>query len=715
MTVICQRERRQARAAVGFWKLMNKPESNIRGRVLDPDVEQAGSGPSGRRRKLRRTIRDIAVMAIDFAIIFTTLYAALNLLPVRAFGPWPGFAAFALTFAVVAVAAFAASGLYRRSWRFVDFTHSSFLVFVILGGISLAWLGTFAFSAARAEAPALLLVAIIQWAFATLGMLGVRIMRRVERQYSDRRKSAHRSRPRVTARKKAVLVGSWQWARLSIDLTQTDQGSSVEIQGVILPRQEDSLTRIDDIPVLGSQDDLAAILRRFEFDDNKPDYVIVCDDGTFLSNRDVTRIIHTCRERGVEVFRVRDPWGQLLQNSSDPNAPRLPIKDLLGRSEYKLDNQSVLRQITNRSILVTGAGGTIGSELCRQIAQIRPSRLVLLDSSEFNLYKIEMSLRELYPDLDIVSEIASICDAPVVNRVFESNRPSIVFHAAALKHVPIVEANPCAGAMTNIIGTRIISNAVTLYGAKAMIQVSTDKAVNPIGVMGATKRVGELYCQALDLCGVDDPDAPRFMTVRFGNVLGSSGSIVPLFERQLREGKPLTVTHPDIERFFMTVREAVQLILLSSSSALEVKTQRGSIFVLDMGKPVRIVDLARRMIALYGLEPEEDVPIEFVGLRPGEKLYEELFDICEEQVESGIEGIFEARSRPIPLPFITMAINLIAERANAGEEEGIVRLVHGLARYPAHGNERDLLVHSSAAELTTLFERAYPTEVVNDR
>ncbi|MBY8334812.1 polysaccharide biosynthesis protein [Qipengyuania sp. NZ-96] len=541
------------------------------------------------------------------------------------------------------------------------------------------------------------------------------MLRRGERQFSERRKSASRVGPKAAVRKKAILVGSWQWARVSIDLAKTDHGSSVEIQGVLLPRQEDSLVRGCGVPILGSQHDIASVLRRLEFEEKLPDHVIVCDDGTFLSNRDVTRIIHACRERGVEVCRIRDPWAQLLQHSSDPNGQRLPVEELLGRSEYKLDSQTVLRQIAGRSILVTGAGGTIGSELCRQIAQIRPGTLVLVDSSEYNLYQIEMSLRELYPDLNIVSEIASICDAPAINRVFATYRPSIVYHAAALKHVPIVEVNPCAGAMTNIIGTRIVSNAVCEYGARAMVQVSTDKAVNPIGLMGATKRVGELYCQALDMCGVDDTKAPRFMTVRFGNVLGSSGSIVPLFERQLREGRPLTVTHPDIERFFMTVREAVQLILQSSSSALETETQRGSIFVLDMGNPVRIVDLARRMITLYGLEPDEDVPIEFVGLRPGEKLYEELFDICEEQIESGIEGIFEARSRPIPLPFITMAINRIAELAVGGEDEGIVRLVHGLARYPAKGNHKDLLDYSSAAELVTKFESASLTETANDR
>lgn len=224
-----------------------------------------------------------------------------------------------------------------------------------------------------------------------------------------------------------------------------------------------------------------------------------------------------------------------------------------------------------------------------------------------------------------------------------------------------------------------------------MVQVSTDKAVNPVGMMGATKRVGELYSQALDLCGVDDSEAPRFMTVRFGNVLGSSGSIVPLFMRQLREGKPLTVTHPDIERFFMTVREAVHLIVQSSSSALEQETERGTIFVLDMGKPVRIVDLAHRMILLYGLEPDVDVPIRFVGLRPGEKLYEELFDTCEERLASGIPGIFEARSRPIPLPMISRAIDRLDAAVRSGDHAEACRITHGLVNLPTTGGTIDFL------------------------
>jgi len=334
----------------------------------------------------------------------------------------------------------------------------------------------------------------------------------------------------------------------------------------------------------------------------------------------------------------------------------LPLTELLGRKEFSMEREIVSRQINGECILVTGAGGTIGSELVRQLASFAPSKLVLIDHSEYNLYVIEMELREAFPDIEICPELCSIRQATSVRHVFAKHRPTIVYHAAALKHVPIVEANPCAGVHTNVIGTKIVADAVCEFGARAMVQVSTDKAVNPVGMMGATKRVGELYCQALDLCGVDDSEAPRFMTVRFGNVLGSSGSIVPLFKKQIIEGRPLTITHPDIMRFFMTVKEAVQLILQSSARALEEGSERGNIFVLDMGDPVKIVDMAKQMIRLSGLEPDVDVPIKFIGLRPGQKLFEQLFDTCQPQTNLALPGILQASSQSCPLPIITRSI-----------------------------------------------------------
>ncbi|WP_232843997.1 polysaccharide biosynthesis protein [Allopontixanthobacter sediminis] len=677
---------------------MNKPNHSFGTAPARGTAERWAAGPRLRRfvpEGLEKTVtlgqivRFCTVVTLDFATIFLTLGLTFFLDQGPLLDDIVHSLAFIAAFSATACVCFVLAGLYKRSWRFVNFSHSIFLCSVITVGLIISWVGSAAWPL-RTMGPELVPLAIIHWAFATICMLGTRMARRAWCERRDRRtgRMARKSpRPAAEPVHTAILIGSYQWARLSIDLANSEENSTVRIAGVLLPHRESTLPRINEVPVLGSQHDIVSAVEFLTERGMAPQHVIVCDDGTYLSNRDVSQINHRCRELGLEVCRVRDPLAQLLQRSSGSQPSKLPIEALLGRTECNLDNSSVVRQIANNTILVTGAGGTIGSELSRQIAALKPARLVLIDHSEFNLYTIESRLREVYPGLPITAEYLDIRDQVGVSRLFARHRPSIVFHAAALKHVPIVEGNACAGALTNVIGTRNIADAVCEHSAKAMVQISTDKAVNPIGVMGATKRVGELYCQALDMCGVDDPDAPRFMTVRFGNVLGSSGSILPLFERQLREGHPLTVTHPDIERYFMTVREAVQLILQSSSSALEAQTRRGSIFVLDMGEPVRIVDLARRMITLYGLEPDVDVPIEFVGLRPGEKLYEELFDMCEEQFESAIPGIFEARSRPLSLPLIIGATENLRRLAEDGDEDGVKRVAHDIARYPGRSEE----------------------------
>jgi O-antigen biosynthesis protein WbqV len=681
---------------------MNKPDHSF---GSDPGMDADNSAIDGdqaaragnrfgaleRTFTLRQIIRFAAVQAIDAATIFLTLGLTFYLDQRPLLGNLWQSLAFLAAFAAITSTCFLVSGLYSRSWRFVNFSHSIYLFSVIIIGLALAWAAAMALTPIRAMGSELVPLIIIHWALATICMMGTRMARRGYCQRRDRRRSRSTARSATGPVRNAILIGSHQWARISIELANAEENSTVRIVGVLLPQRESSLVRVDEVPVLGSQHDLFRAVEYLKDRELAPQHVIVCDDGTHLSNRDVSQIIHHCRELGLEVCHMRDPLAQLLQHSSGAPSGKLPIEALLERTECDLDNKSVMRQIAGRVILVTGAGGTIGSELCWQIAGLKPARLVLLDHSEFNLYAIETRLRENFPGLEIACEFIDICDKAGINRLFARHRPAIVFHAAALKHVPIVECNPCAGALTNVIGTRNIADAVCEYSARAMVQVSTDKAVNPIGVMGATKRVGELYCQALDICGVDDPGAPRFMTVRFGNVLGSSGSIVPLFERQLKEGRPLTVTHPDIERYFMTVREAVQLILQSSSSALETQTRRGSIFVLDMGEPVRIVDLARRMITLYGLEPDVDVPIEFVGLRPGEKLYEELFDICEDQFESEIPGIFEARSRPLSLPLITLATEQLRQFAEQGDCDSVRRIAHQIARYPAQTERLDPL------------------------
>jgi O-antigen biosynthesis protein WbqV len=320
-------------------------------------------------------------------------------------------------------------------------------------------------------------------------------------------------------------------------------------------------------------------------------------------------------------------------------------------------------------------------------------------------------MREAFPGVRFHPVLCSVRQRDALSDVFDQYRPELVFHAAALKHVPLVEANPAAGVHTNVIGTRNVADMVCEHGARAMIQVSTDKAVNPVGMMGASKRLGELYCQALDLVGACDPEAPRFMTVRFGNVLGSSGSLIPLFQRQLAKGRPLTVTHPDIERFFMTVEEAVQLILTSTARALEEQSEHGNLFVLDMGEPVKIVDIAKRVIRLAGLEPGVDAEIKFVGLRPGEKLFEELFDSEEDRLPSNIPGIFEARPNPLPLHELISGFDELERLIHSGEIESLRTHTHLLVTAP-HRSRWSEVIRSMMAVASAPATPAAPAAVL---
>ncbi|MBT0667226.1 polysaccharide biosynthesis protein [Novosphingobium profundi] len=635
------------------------------------------------RFSLRRTLRSQLLISFDTLAIGSTFIAAFVLVGRGPFLRGDAISWTTAGMAIVTVIGLYLSGLYRRSWRFFSFAHSIHLVVLTLPCISLGWAIALLSPTVRMEHSNLLAVMGIHWLLATSGLVMLRALRRLTHERLthgngvQRRHTADRQLPR------ALLVGSPDWVLSIIEMLRRETTPSFVISGVLLPNRHDTLMQIGNVPVLGCHEDIVSAIERLEAKGHRPSLVIASDDGNDLTNREMARLTSRAHHLNLELSRIRDCWSHILQRSASAVPEELSVKDLLGRSEFTLESEQITSQVSGKCVLVTGGGGTIGSELCWQLASFRPSTLVVLDHSEYHLYAAEMKLRERFPNINIKAELCNIRERAEVCNIFARHRPAIVYHAAALKHVPIVETNPCAGVHTNILGTRIVADAVCEFGATAMVQVSTDKAVNPVGMMGATKRVGELYCQALDMCGIDDPDAPRFMTVRFGNVLGSSGSIVPLFQRQLREGRPLTVTHPDIERFFMTVREAVQLILQSSAAALSEQSQRGTIFVLDMGKPVRIVDLAYRMIRLYGLQPEIDVPLQFVGLRPGEKLYEELFDICEEQTSSRIKGIFEAQSRPIPLPLISRSIDDLARAVQAGDQTEARRITHALVKMPS--------------------------------
>ncbi len=328
----------------------------------------------------------------------------------------------------------------------------------------------------------------------------------------------------------------------------------------------------------------------------------------------VRRVVELCQGTNLR-FKTLPAMADLISGRAKVQQIRdVDINDLLGRPPVQLDTDTIGAFIKDRTILVTGAGGSIGSEMCRQIAPFGPRRLILVEQAEQNLFEIDRELRRSFPDVDVVPCIGDIADRGRMSTLMDRERPCGVFHAAAHKHVPMMEHNPGEALKNNCLGTRVVADVSAEYGCEKFVMISTDKAVNPTSIMGASKRVAEMYIQALN-----DRVETQFVTVRFGNVLGSSGSVVPIFRQQIARGGPVTVTHPEMIRYFMTIPEAAQLVLQAGSMG-----QGGEIFVLDMGEPVKIVDLAREMITLSGFRPDEDIEIRFTGMRPGEKLFEEL-------------------------------------------------------------------------------------------
>ena len=373
------------------------------------------------------------------------------------------------------------------------------------------------------------------------------------------------------------------------------------------------------------------------------------------------------------------------------------IEDLLGRPQRVLDRLAMGDLIRGRRVLVTGAGGTIGSELVRQIAASAPAHLTLFDASEYQLYLTDLDLSERHAELPRSACLGDVRDRKRLDEVMAEARPELVFHAAAYKHVPMIEANAVEGVLTNVIGTRNLAEVCQAAGVKAMVMISTDKAVHPTSIMGATKRLAECICQALDIqARRDGSNGTRFVTVRFGNVLGSTGSVVPLFHRQLQAGGPLTVnSHKDVERFFMTVREAVELVLQASAlgTAADAAIEQGGIFVLEMGEPVKIADLARQMIRLAGLIPDQDVKIEYVGLRPGEKLYEELF-------HEGREAGADRERRHLAGPAAHGRLRGAGTRARRARGSGAGAQCRSCARHPVAAGPGIPRRHACAAPPT---------------
>ena len=353
----------------------------------------------------------------------------------------------------------------------------------------------------------------------------------------------------------------------------------------------------------------------------KPDEILIAIPS--LSKKDLRRIVLLCNETGCKVKNIPGSYQFVNGQVSVSAIKEVKITDILGRDQIKINLDEIMGYITDKVVLVTGGGGSIGSELCRQIAQRKPKQLIIFDVYENNAYEIEQELKRKYKDeLNLLTLIGSVRDSKKINKLFETYKPQIVFHAAAHKHVPLMETSPNEAVKNNVSGTFKVADAAGRNGTERFILISTDKAVNPTNIMGATKRICEMIIQTMD-----KKYKTEYVAVRFGNVLGSNGSVIPLFTKQIAEGGPITVTHPDIVRYFMTIPEAVSLVLQAGAYA-----KGGEIFVLDMGEPVKIYDLAVNMIRLSGLEPNKDIDIKITGLRPGEKLYEERL-----MAEEGLE------------------------------------------------------------------------------
>ena len=545
------------------------------------------------------------------------------------------------------------TGVYAFVWRY----------------IGLKELGTFGRAALYSSLPLLLLrlglpagfdawripisVVIVDTVLGFGGLVALRVLRRSLYERFERRGRARRGG--TGRRKRTLLIGAGRAGILAVREIHGRGDTDIEVVGFL---DDDPLKQgmvIHGVRVVGTTHDLARLARELEADQA---VVTVAE----ADPRTVQEIVEVCQRARLEVRTIPGLYEVLQGKVSISRFREIQMADLLGRPPVRLDEEALERFLTDRRVMVTGAGGSIGAELARQIARFRPAHLLLYERAEFALFDVDRALRALWPELSIVPLVGDVGDELRLREVFEQGVPDVVFHAAAHKHVPLMESSPGEAVRNNTLGTEVIGRLSGEHGVEAFVLISTDKAVRPSSVMGASKRLAELVTQDLDARF----PGTRYGAVRFGNVLGSTGSVIQIFREQIAHGGPVTVTDPAMKRYFMTIPEAAQLVLQAA-----VMGTGGEIFVLDMGEPIRVVDLAHQLIRLSGFTPGEDIEIVYTGTRPGEKLYEEIALEGEAMDKTRHPKIYVGRLHPYPSEQVAEALRTLRELVTLGDPQAL--------------------------------------------
>jgi FlaA1/EpsC-like NDP-sugar epimerase len=535
-------------------------------------------------------------MLIDLIMIWVSVYSSYFM---KFDGSIPPFyltqcLILAIVASIVCIGAMYYFKLYNRIWQYASVGELVSILKAVLIGSTAAFLLVFLISGSKV--PTSSIAFVLETLLLLMG--GSRFVWRLLRD-----KYLHRKNDQ----NKALIIGAGDCGTLIAKELKYNTSSTIYPVAFIDDNDRKHKLQILGIPVIGNVDLIPSTVEKYDINE-----IIIAMPSAPREN--IAKIIEICKTTKSRL-KIIPKIDDLIHGKVTIKEIRdVEVEDLLGRDPINVDLQRIADYVEDKTVLITGAGGSIGSELCRQISQYKPAKLLLLGHGENSIYQIDKQLRRGYPDVLIETIIADVQDQERINQIFQKNRPQVVFHAAAHKHVPLMESNPAEAIKNNVFGTKNVADAADRFNTERFVLISTDKAVNPTSVMGTTKRIAEMYIQCLG-----KQSSTKFVAVRFGNVLGSRGSVIPHFKEQIERGGPVTVTHPDMVRYFMTIPEAVQLVIQAGAYATG-----GEIFILDMGKPVKILALAEDLIRLSGFEPYEDVNIEFTGIRPGEKLYEEL-------------------------------------------------------------------------------------------